>query len=125
MVLQRDAKTAVYGAVLGSDQTVDQRLTRFERRIAAGSIEGLLEPLERIHHLSETEDEALRVRALVARGRVLAGHGALDTALELFRAYLPEFADPENRRRIYLLAAELLEAEERIDEAIEAYRGRL
>jgi len=104
---------------------LDERLERIERRIAAGSTEGLIDQLERLDHLVEGQDEALRMRVLLARGAVLAEHGSLDEAVELFRVRLPGLTDPEHRRRVYLLAAELFEKANRMDEAIEAYRGRL
>jgi hypothetical protein len=102
-----------------------ERLTRAERLLAAELFAEAADALDSIHAAAERFAEPERTRFALAFGRSLAGSAGADAALDLFREQLDGIRDEENRRRIYLLAAELLEAEDRGDEAIEAYRGRL
>jgi tetratricopeptide (TPR) repeat protein len=102
-----------------------ERLARAERLLAAELFEEAAATLDSIRSAAERFGEPERTRFTLAFGRSLAGSAGVDAALDLFREHLEWIHDAENRRRIYLLAAELLEAEDRMDEAIEAYRGRL
>lgn len=123
-VLEARARLGIDGEA-GPNSDFEERLERAERQIAAGTTEGLLAALERLQALTESKDESFRTRVLLARGTVVAEHASLDETLELFRVHVADLEDPENRRRLYLLAARLLENENRMDEAIEAYQGRL
>jgi hypothetical protein len=105
-----------------AEQAEVERLARAERLLHAGLddeaqavLEGLMPALERFG-----QDE--RTRFVLSYGRAL---GSADAAVIFFRQRLGSLADPDHRRQVYLLAAELFEAEGRIDEAIEAYQGRL
>lgn len=102
-----------------------QHLERAERLLAGGLVDEAHDLLESIHGPSARFSEADAVRFLVAFGRTLAAGAGADVAIDLLRERVEGIQDPEHRRVIYLLAAELLEAEERYEDAIEAYRGRL
>ncbi len=105
--------------------TAIERLARAERLLAAGLFAEAATLLDSIHAASERFAEPERTRFTLAFGRSLAGSAGTDAALEMFREQLEWIHDAENRRRVYLLAAELLEAENRMDEVIDAYQGRL
>ena len=124
VVLEARARLGI-DAEVSRNRDVEERLERAERLITAGTTEGLLGSLEQLQELSTSKDEAFRTRVLLARGSVIARHASLNQTLELFRVHVVDLEDPENRRRLYLLAARLLEDDNRIDEAIEAYQGRL
>jgi hypothetical protein len=107
-----------------SGQVDVERLARAERLLAAGlfaEASELLADLSANAHLFE-EDE--RARFVLAYGRAL-GAGGSEAALAFLKEQLASLTEVEHRTEVYLLAAELLEAEGRMDEAIEAYQGRL
>ena len=43
----------------------------------------------------------------------------------MLRTAVPSFEEEADRRKLYLLAARMLEERGRFDEAVEAYRGQL
>jgi tetratricopeptide (TPR) repeat protein len=75
--------------------------------------------------LAEPLDEELRVRALLLLARCESRTDGVDAAVASLREGLPRLTDPDGRRRVYVLAGELYERVERLDEAVDAYRGRL
>jgi hypothetical protein len=102
-----------------------ERLDRAERLLAGGLGDEAHDLLESIHAQSTRFSEVDATRFLLAFGRTLGERAGVDAALEMLREGIGSIQDAERRRSIYLLAAELLEAEERFDDAIEAYKGRL
>lgn len=105
--------------------TLAQRVARAERLLAGGLAGEALEVLQPLQAQVAGLDEDSRVRFSLAYGRALEREVGVDAALEHFRDALPHIESPDARVRIYLLAAELLEAQGRLDDAIEAYRGRI
>ena len=107
-----------------SGQVDSERLVRAERLLAAGltaeAAPLLADILPNIEHLEAEE----RARLVLAHGRAL-GSADVDAAIAFFRSELPALATAQQRTQVYLLAAELLEAQGRDDEAIDAYQGRL
>jgi tetratricopeptide (TPR) repeat protein len=102
-----------------------ERLDRAERLLAGGLGDEAHDLLESIRAQSTRFSEVDATRFLLAFGRTLGERAGVDAALEMLREGIGSIQDAERRRSIYLLAAELLEAEERFDDAIEAYKGRL
>ena len=102
-----------------------ERLGRAERLVASGLTDEAHDVLESLHAQTSHFTEVDATRFLLAFSRTLATRAGVDAALEMMRDGIGSIEDPERRRSIYLLAAELLEAEERFDDAIEAYQGRL
>lgn len=107
-----------------SGQADVERLARAERLLAAGLHAEAGELLADLASRAQLFEEDERARFVLAYGRVL-GAGGSQAAIAFFREQLPALAELEHRTAVYLLAAELLEAEGHIDQAIEAYQGRL
>jgi tetratricopeptide (TPR) repeat protein len=101
-----------------------ERLARAERLLAAGLHAEAGELLEALAPTAPLLEEPERLRFVLALGRAL-GAGGAEPAIAFFREQLPSLSELEHRKQVYLLAAEMLEAEGRIDQAIEAYQGRL
>lgn len=108
-----------------SSNTLAQRLVRAERLIESGLFAEAFTVLQLLEAQISSLDEPTRARFSVAYGRVLARELGVNSALEHFRDVLPTFETEAQRRALYLLAGELLENEGRLDDAIEAYQGRL
>ena len=100
-------------------------LERAERLCDGGSFADSLKTLRTITATLPTLDEGLRARFARCHARALAHEVGIDAALAHLREHMDSIQSPELRRELYLLAGELLEGEGRIDEAIEAYRGRI
>ena len=108
-----------------ADATPLDRLAQAEELLASDPTARALLMLHSVEAQSDAFDESTRVRLALAIGRALAREVGADDALAYFREVLVNVQDPEERRRVYLLAGELLERDQRLDEAIEAYRGRI
>jgi len=107
-----------------SGQADVERLARAERLVAAGLFEEAVQILSALAPRAALFAEPERARFVLTYGRALGAYGA-DDAIVFFRENLAALSDAEHRRQVYLYAAGLLESEGRIDEAIEAYQGRL
>lgn len=70
-------------------------------------------------------DEAALTRMYVGLARCLHGLERIDDAISMLREGLELVAAPESRREFYVCAAGIFEDANRIDDAIDAYRGRL
>jgi tetratricopeptide (TPR) repeat protein len=105
--------------------TLRQRVERGERQLAAGLKAECFETLRSIARSADELAPDLRLRFALAYAAVLASEVNVDAAVALLRESVPSQSDPEARARIYVLAGELLERAERLDEAVEAYQGRL
>jgi tetratricopeptide (TPR) repeat protein len=107
------------------DASPAERLGRGEELVLAGNFVEARDALA-VLGLSRarlSQDELLRFA--LAYGRALYRTDGCDEAMNVLRDLLPSIADSAARRAIYLLAGELLEDSGRIDEAIEAYQGKL
>lgn len=102
-----------------------ERLERAERLVASGMTKEAVATLRALQPQLAGLDEATRTRLALALGRALCAEYGIEIALAHFRQELENLRDPELRRGIYVLAGELLEDAGRIDEAIEAYQGRI
>ncbi len=102
-----------------------ERLERAEELLARGLTGEAAAALDALDMLRAELDQEQTARFTLANGRALAASAGLDAALAAFRELLPELEGAQHRRAVYLLAGELLEEAGRMDEAIEAYRGRM
>jgi tetratricopeptide (TPR) repeat protein len=100
-------------------------LERAERLCDGGSTAEALKLLATLQSAAATFDESTRARFARCHVRAVAREVGIDTALTYLREQLALLSEPELRRGLYILAGELLERAGRIDEAIEAYRGRI
>jgi tetratricopeptide (TPR) repeat protein len=116
---------------LGIDELVhptDERSERIERakRLLDGDLPvdalGVLRPL---YEQRRELGEAALVEVSTLYARALARTKGLEAAVAALRAVVPDLHAPESRRAIYVLAGELYEERGRLDEAVEAYQGRL
>ena len=107
-----------------SGQADVERLARAERLANAGLFDEAELVLEQLGGSADQLAEGDRVRFVLTYGRVL-GRGGAGPAVGFLKDNLDSLTRTEHRTQVYLLAAELYEREGRIDEAIEAYRGRL
>ena len=107
-----------------SGQADVERLARAERLLAAGLHAEAGELLADLALRAQLFEEDERARFVLAYGRTL-GAGGSEAAIAFFKEQVPALTELEHRTAVYLLAAELLEAEGHIDQAIEAYQGRL
>jgi hypothetical protein len=106
-------------------KTRDERLAAAEQAFENGDARAalvyarLLEP----GRAKLAADERARLDRVHVRA--LAQQVGAEAAVERVRECLADESDGEARRRLYVLAAEIYEAEQRFDDAIDAYRGRL
>ncbi|MBM3991431.1 MAG: hypothetical protein FJ298_10560 [Planctomycetes bacterium] len=116
-------------AALGLDSSAapaeSKALERAERLCDGGSFAESLKLLRGIAAQLGTLEEAARARFARCHARALSHEVGVDAALAHLREHTDSISSPELRRELYLLAGELLEGAGRIDEAIEAYRGRI
>jgi tetratricopeptide (TPR) repeat protein len=103
----------------------DEELEHAEELLAQGRAREALEAVARIEHGLAGAARRDPLRLVLAKARALAAVQGVDTAIDALRDAVPQLDDPEARRQLYLLAGELYETVGRVDEAIEAYQGRL
>jgi tetratricopeptide (TPR) repeat protein len=108
-----------------TSESVQQRLDRAERALAGGTELEAHALLTSIHPMrgTLTPDELRRFALMYAPA--LAQRDGLDGAIELLREAARATPSGEDRRIMYLLAGELLERGDRLEQAIAAYEGRL
>jgi tetratricopeptide (TPR) repeat protein len=124
--LEHEARTRLdIEGFAGSEASPLVRLAQAEALLASEPSSRALSMLNEIQATSPALDEPTRVRLEIAVGRALARSVSTDEALAHFRTVIPGIASADERKRIYVVAAELLERESRFDESIEALRGRL
>lgn len=102
-----------------------QALDAIEDQIADGAFRPALSACERLYRTRGSLAEIDLTRLAVAYARALDADKGINAALEVLREVLRTQKDVENRRALYLLAAELFENRGMFDEAIAAYRGEL
>lgn len=105
--------------------TTVQRLARAERQFTATQTADALKTLQSIEPLVPQLSAEDRLRFAKVHARTLAAELGVDAGVSSLRSTLPSFDDASARRELYLLAGDLLEQEGRLDDAIEAYQGRL
>ncbi|MBL8801897.1 MAG: tetratricopeptide repeat protein [Planctomycetes bacterium] len=124
--LTREARQrlALDEADLASATTV-QRLARAERLYSSGLRGEALKALQAIEPLTPalSPEDQLRFQRVYAQ--TLAAELDVDAAISFLRTALPTVQDPQARKELYLLAADLLEQAGRVADAIEAYRGKI
>jgi tetratricopeptide (TPR) repeat protein len=101
-----------------------RRVEEAERLVATGLNTQAFDLLRPVAKLSHALDPQMRVKFSLAYARALAAEIGLESALASLRDALPTITDAESRRQVYVLAGELLERNNHLDEAIEAYQGR-
>jgi tetratricopeptide (TPR) repeat protein len=109
---------------LGANTPV-QRLARAERLFSSGLHAEALKSLQAIEPLVPQLTGEERLRFARVYTRALASEMGVDAGLAYLRTALADIEDSEARRGLYVLAAELLEQDGRLADAIEAYRGRI
>jgi len=124
--LTREARQrlALDDADLGS-ATTQQRLARAERLFSSGLRGEALKALQAIEPLTPALSAEDRLRFQRVYARTLGAELDVDAAIAFLRTALPTVDDPQARKELYLLAADLLEQAGRIADAIEAYRGKI
>jgi tetratricopeptide (TPR) repeat protein len=111
-------------STLASDPVAD-RLARAERLMRARLWAEAQAAFETLRASDSALDDAARTRVLVGLALCLDGQDAVDQAIEVLREGLAQMTDEARRRDLLLTAGSIFEDRERIDEAIEAYRGKL
>ena len=124
--LVREARERLQLADMRREGTTPlQRLERAEQLLNGGLGPQAHELLASLLPLRETFDGAALLRHARAYAQTLEQRQGTNAAIAFLRDSLPRLADPEHRRALYLLAGDLYERAERLDEAALAYRGRL
>ena len=109
---------------LSSDLAAD-RLARAERLARARLWPEAYSTFAQLREQTPALDESARTRLYTGLAKSLDGQDRVDEAITMLREGLELVTDAELRREFYLTAAAILESRSRIDDAIEAYRGRL
>lgn len=109
---------------LGSDASAD-RLARAERLMRARLWAEAFSAFAQLREQASPLDEAGRTRLYTGLARCLDGQNRVDDAITMLREGLELVTDVDRRREFYMTAASIFENRERVDDAIEAYRGRL
>jgi tetratricopeptide (TPR) repeat protein len=121
----REARAAL-GITPGSEaDPLVVRLARAERLAGAGAFADALSVCEALLAEQTSLAPAARARLHMNLARSRAGLGDFDGAIDALRRGVVTLDEETERRGLYLLAAELYERQERFDDAIEAYRGKL
>jgi tetratricopeptide (TPR) repeat protein len=110
---------------IGAAHDVGQRILRGERLAAEGMFGEALSLLQPLLSAEAVPDVQQRTRALLAFARCQAELLGADAAIESLRAGLQRTTTEEERRSIYIFAGELYEQADRLQEAADAYQGRL
>lgn len=122
----RDAREALgVPASVAASLPVAQELDAAEEQIANGSHRTALGACERLYRMRASFADEDVTRLALAYARALDSEKGLEPALEVLREIVRTQKNLENRRALYLLAAELFENRGMFDEAIAAYRGEL
>lgn len=103
----------------------EERLSRAESLHARGLVTEAREALSALYDRRVALDEDQRVRLAVAFARTLAEGGSLEHAVTVLREIAGSLQSVERRKELYVHAAEMFERKGRLDEALEALRGRL
>lgn len=109
---------------LGADPRAE-RLARAERLMRAQLWAEGRSAFDSLRATLDGLDDAARTRVFVGLATCLDGLGEVDAAIDALRGGLERVRDEAQRREIFLAAGGIFEDHDRIDEAIEAYRGKL
>ncbi len=121
----RVARSLGVAKVAHPSDSASDSLSRAERLVASGAAAEAAPVLKSLYADRSQLDEAQLLRVVVAYARALDANDGVEAAVALLRDALADLHDNESRRALYLLAGELYEARDRLDEAVEAYQGRL
>jgi tetratricopeptide (TPR) repeat protein len=124
-LLAQQARERLLLPVSPREATLGQRLERGEELLAAGRLSEARDALAVLGLSRAQLDDEQRARFALAYGRALVETDGVAEAVGVLRELLPELADPEARRAVYLLAGDALDAAGRTEEAIAAWQGRL
>lgn len=111
-------------ASLGANPLLE-RLGRAERLLRAQLWQEAQSAFESLRVKLDGMDEAMRLRLFVGLANALDGRDDTDRAIATLREGLESVRGEEHRRELFLAAGSIFEKRERIDEAIDAYRGKL
>ena len=107
------------------DASLVERLERGEELLATGQFREARDALAVLGLSRARLDDDELLRFALAYGRALQHTDGVDEAVNVLRDLLAELELDAARREIYLLVGELYEEVGRLDEAVEAYQGRL
>ncbi len=107
------------------NSTPSIRLDRGEQLLASGSSDQALRVFRALQQEIWTLSTAERMRYGMAYAPLLEQQESADASIEFLRNLALSLESVENRSRVYLLAAEILERHARFEEAAEAYGGKL
>lgn len=105
--------------------TAEQRVARGEELFGRGATAEAVSALELVYRNRERLAAPLRVRLAQVYARALSAEGLIDSAVKVLRDAAETLDKLADRERLYVLASELYEHAGRVEEAIEAMRGRL
>jgi tetratricopeptide (TPR) repeat protein len=108
-----------------STDPAEDRLARAERMMRARLWAEAHAAFFALRDSARALDGAARTRLYVGLARCLDGLERVDDALTMLREGLELVSEPEQRREFYVTAGSIFEGRGRVDDAIEAYRGRL
>lgn len=108
-----------------STDPAEDRLARAERLTRARLWAEAHSAFRALREQSLPLDDVALTRMYVGLARCLHGLERIDDAISMLREGLELVASPEQRRDFYLCAAGIFEDSGRIDDAIDAYRGKL
>jgi tetratricopeptide (TPR) repeat protein len=108
-----------------STNAVEDRLARAERLMRARLWADANSAFVALRESAPPMDDASRGRMYVGLARSLDGLDRVDDAISMLREGLELVKDAERRREILVTAATIFEGRQRLDDAIDAYRGRL
>ena len=103
----------------------EERLIRAESLYARGLAREARDALSALYDRRAALDEDQRVRLAVAFTRTLEEEGALERAVTVLREIAGSLESVDRRKQLYIHASEMFERRGRLDEALEALRGRL
>lgn len=109
----------------GLPTSPEESLMRAEELLSARAFRSAVQTCEALYRTRELLDEALFTRLASVYARALDADRGVGEAIDVLRAAVRSMKDVENRKRMYVLAAELYESHELFDEAIAAYGGNL
>jgi tetratricopeptide (TPR) repeat protein len=108
-----------------STDPAEDRLARAERLVRARLWAEGHSALRALREQGLPLDEAAQTRMYLGLARCLHGLERVDDAISMLREGLELVREADRRREFYLCAGTIFEDSARIDDAIDAYRGRL
>lgn len=124
-IRQRAAKELGIEELLRPSDEHTEKIDRARRLIAGGAARDALGVLKPLFDARKDLEEQPLLELLELYARALAEAKSVDSAIDALRTVVPELHSADARRAVYVLAGELYEAHDRLDDAVEAYQGRL